>query len=342
MSVQAGLCCDVCAGKVMLWCLLTTVQAELRYDVWWHHRQGYVVMSVDISADRVMLQRLCRQGYAVMSVDISTGRCVVRYLQAHRHSVFLPSTDDIFVYGENMFMWFIFLLSPLGCFFADSICVACGPNFTQFPFRLRLSFHCAVQADVPRGRPGVRLRAGWRRDQPPGPGWNGGGRDCEERGKFITQAAVNFFIILFTCFCVQVLCFMLKTKNKKTNTQLYSIGNSRTLSAQGMGWHGLLSLVAINANSDIQCPKQKVWRLRLSSLNVEHCSYSVVLWYNWHSAKSVHVYILLIRPALATVATLCWIYCSMSLPCDVCIKQVYVLWVFDLFFKLHEWYSTQL
>ena len=61
-------------------------------------------MSVDISADRVMLQRLCRQGYAVMSVDISTGRCVVRYLQAHRHSVFLPSTDDIFVYVENMFM----------------------------------------------------------------------------------------------------------------------------------------------------------------------------------------------------------------------------------------------
>ena len=61
MSVQAGLCFDISAERVILQCLC---------------RQGYVVTSVDINADRVMLQCLCRQGYAVMSVDIITGRCV--------------------------------------------------------------------------------------------------------------------------------------------------------------------------------------------------------------------------------------------------------------------------
>ena len=50
-SVQTGWCYDVYAGRVMLY--------------------------VDISADRVMLQCLCRQVYVVMSVPISADRVML-------------------------------------------------------------------------------------------------------------------------------------------------------------------------------------------------------------------------------------------------------------------------
>ena len=69
------------------------MQAELRYDVCCHqHRQGYVLMSVDISADSVMSTQAglccdvcshqCRQGDVVMSMQ--AGLCCDVYISADR------------------------------------------------------------------------------------------------------------------------------------------------------------------------------------------------------------------------------------------------------------------